>query len=189
MWIEDLHSITFEFTGDLSVRAVLKTLLRRNVNQEPFVLKYSEFVLKHRNDFDKLFAFNSKFLIHGDVFNDDISEVISPCIQFMITAENSFLRQLMDCNISWVGRHCDLLRFRSKLRTPGPVFKCRNVSQVPQISRIERHFFISTCHYKIFSWVMIVDWNRIACDVSFTELFFLLSIAIEIVKCLVPTSY
>jgi hypothetical protein len=51
-------------------------------------LEDCKFILEERNDFDELFALDSELLVHGDIFHNDISEVVPSRIHFMITAEN-----------------------------------------------------------------------------------------------------
>ncbi len=88
MGVEDFHSIAFESSGNFSVRAVLEALFGGNINQEPLILEYSKFILEERNDFDELFTLDSEFLVHGNVFNNNVSKVVPSRIKLMITAKD-----------------------------------------------------------------------------------------------------
>lgn len=63
-------------------------------------MEYGKFILEERNDFDELFALDSELLVHGNIFNNDVSKVVPSRIQFMVAAENRFFRQLMNCDIA-----------------------------------------------------------------------------------------
>lgn len=106
----------------------------------------------------------------------------------MITAENVFLRQLMNSNESWVGCHCDLLTLWSKFRAPRPIIQSCNISQISKIPWIKWYFFISSSHDKVLPRIMKVDWNWIASNVSLTKFLLLFPLGIEIIKSLIPTT-
>ena len=100
MRIEDFHSITIELFCDFSVRTVLEALLGGDVNEKSLILEHGQLIFEQGNDFNKLFAFDSKFLVHGYVFDNHVCEIVSAGIQLMITAENIFLRKLVDCDVA-----------------------------------------------------------------------------------------
>ena len=63
-------------------------------------MEYCKFILEERNDFDELFALNSEFLVHGNIFNNNISKVVPSRINFVVTAEDGLFRQLVNCNVA-----------------------------------------------------------------------------------------
>ena len=94
----------------------------------------------------------------------------------------------MNCDIAWVCSHGNLLWLWPEFCAPWPVLKSSNVSQISQISRIQWHLLVSTCHHKVLSRMVEVQRNWITRNVSLAEFLLLLSVTIKVVKRLVPAS-
>ena len=128
-------------------------------------------------------------MINSYVFDNDISEVISSCVKFMITAENVFFWQLVNSDKTRICCHCNLLTFWSEFSTPWPVIQSCNISQVSKISWVKGNFLICSSHYEILTRMMEVNRNWITRDVSLTKFLLFFSICVKIIESLIPATH
>ena len=77
MRIEYFHTITIKLPRNFTIRIILQSLLRSNINKKSLILQYSQFIFEYRNHLNKFFAFYSEFLVHDDIFDYYVSEIIS----------------------------------------------------------------------------------------------------------------
>lgn len=77
MRIQYLHDITLKLLGDLTIWTVPQPFLSSHIDQEPLILQDGQFILEDRDPLDQFLALDSQLLIHCNVFNDDVCEVVS----------------------------------------------------------------------------------------------------------------
>lgn len=118
MRVQNLHDISIELFSDFSIGTIFQSFFRCHIDEQSLILQNSQFIFKNGDPLHKFFALDFEFLVDGNILNNDISEILPPGIELMMTTLNRFFGNFPNINKPRIRCNSNILRSRFELAGP-----------------------------------------------------------------------